>query len=89
MLKSDSLLAISVQPLGSHSAAADLSMVGCVSDTQANLTVSAAHVTSPNGPGRSSYDSGQSPAYWLAPVGASYSVAYALAAEYRAANDLD
>ena len=27
--------------------------------------------------------------YWLAPVGASYSVAYALAAEYRAANDLD
>ena len=27
--------------------------------------------------------------YWLAPVGASYSVAYALAAEYQAANDLD
>ena len=27
--------------------------------------------------------------YWLAPVGASYSVAYALGAELEAANDLD
>ena len=27
--------------------------------------------------------------YWLAPVGASYSVAYALGAEVEAANDLD